>query len=371
MINLFQPTAGDAELAAIRGAFASNWLGTGPRTAEFETAFATYVGCPAGEFVAITSCTEGLFQAMAALDLGPGDEVVLPTISFIGAAHAVHSTGARIVLCDVDPLTLNPTVEHIADAITPATKAVMLLHYGGGPGSIAEIAALTTRLGVVLVEDAACSLGAFTDEVACGTFGDIGIWSFDSMKVMTTGDGGMLWCRDPAMADRIRCAVRLGGATTGFSQRSRSSRWWELEPERDGRRAAMNDLTAAMGLVQLGRLPEFLDRRREIAVAYDAALADLPWLVVPESQTRQTARIFYWVQVPAGVRDRLATHLLERDVYASFRYWPLHRTQMYRAAGPFPGADHAAEATLMLPLHQGLSDSEAAQVLAALRAFKP
>lgn len=371
MINLFQPSASEAELASISDVFSSNWLGTGSRAAQFERAFGEYVGCPPDEILAVTSCTEGMFQAVAALGLGPGDDVVLPTISFLGAAHAVRSAGARVILADVDPPTLNPTVEHVANALTESTRAILILHYGGGPGAVEAIAELARQRSLSLIEDAACSLGSFAEGRACGTFGDVGIWSFDSMKVMTTGDGGMVWCRSEEIADRIRSSVRLGVSASGFDRRTASSRWWEIEPHGLGRRAAMNDIAAAIGLTQLERLPGFLDRRQEVAAAYDAGLRDLDWVTAPEQQSPLAARIFYWIQMAPGVRDRLAVHMLERGVYTSFRYWPLHKTEIYASDDAFPGADLAAESTLMLPLHQGLSDADVEHVLEAIHAFAP
>lgn len=371
MINLFQPSAGDAELAAIGETFASNWLGTGPRVRDFEHAFGDYIRRPASEVIAVSSCTEGLFHAVAAIGLGPRDEVILPTVSFIGAAHAVRSTGAAVVLCDVEPGTLNPTAEHVERARTSYTRAVLILHFGGLPGAVAEIADLAERRSLVLVEDAAVGLGSFVGARACGTFGDVGIWSFDSMKVLTTGDGGMVWCRSERIAERIRRSTRLGGESSGFERSAGSSRWWEVDPPDIGRRGTMNDIAAAMGLAQLERLPDFLHRRRQIAAAYNDGLRDIPWLDVPEPQGEETARIFYWVQTAAGIRDALAAHLLSRDIYTTFRYWPLHRTRLYRSTDPFPGADSAAASTLLLPCHQGLSDADVEQVIATIRAFEP
>jgi aminotransferase len=371
LINLFEPMVGEDELAAIREVFSTNWLGTGARVRQFERAFGEYIGRPGSEVQAVSSCTEGLFQVVPALGLGPGDEVVLPSISFIAAGHAVRASGARVVPCDVAADTLNPRVEHVERALTPRTKAVLILHYGGAPGAVAEISELTRSKSLLLIEDAACALGSFTSGRACGTFGDAGVWSFDSMKVLSTGDGGMVWCRNEQTADRVRSCVRHGIGASGFERRAGSSRWWEIDPSRVGRRATMNDIAAAMGLVQLGRLAAFLRRRAEIAATYDAALADLLWLVLPGQHPPSTARIFYWIQTAPELRDRLATHLLDRGVYTTFRYWPLHRTGMYGCDGAFPGADDAAASTLLLPLHQGLSDSDVERVVAAVRAFAP
>lgn len=368
MINFCQPSVGDEELAAVGEVFASNWLGNGRRAADFETAFAAHIGRPASEVVAVTSCTEGLFQAVAALDLAPGDEVVLPTISFVGAAHAVRAAGGRVVLCDVDPLTLNPTVDHVERKLTSATKAVLILHYAGDPGEVADLAALAADRSITFIEDAACGLGSSIAGTACGTFGDIGVWSFDAMKLMTTGDGGTVWCHDERVAERIRITARVGVGSSGFDRRTTSGRWWEVEPCHVGRRAAMNDVAAAVGLVQLRRLPEFLERRRAVAAMYERGLEDVASLRTPPPRAPDVAWTFYPVHVD-GRRDSLAAHLLERGVYCNFRYWPLHRTAMYHSDGLFPGADEAAATTLLLPLHAALSDDDVDRVMESIGGF--
>lgn len=370
VINLFEPKVGEGELSAIEDVFASRWLGTGERVEEFESAFGDHLGRPAGELVAVTSCTEGLFQVLAALELGPDDEVVLPTISFIGAAHAVAGTGASCVLTDVDPVTMNPTLEHVEQVTTPATRAILLLHFGGLPGQVKEIAALAGRRSIALVEDAAVGLGSSAGGRACGTLGDAGVWSFDAMKLLTTGDGGMVWSRDHDLISRLRRNVKLGLGPTGFRRRDESARWWEINPTTAGRRGAMNSMAAAMGLVQLDSLPQFLERRNEIAAAYDRALTSLPWLTLQRWPTK-AARSFYWIQVDTSIRDRLAAHMLARGVYTTYKYWPLHRTKLYASVGDFLGADLAAATTLLLPMHQGLCNDDVSQVIAAIESFDP
>jgi aminotransferase len=370
MINLFEPSVGEAELSAVEDVFASSWLGAGKCVERFESAFGDHLGRPAEELVAVTSCTEALFQVLAALNLGPGDEVVLPTVSFIGAAHAVAGTGATCVLTDVDPMTLNPTREQVEGAITSATRAILPLHFGGLPGQVSEIAALARERSIPLVEDAAVGLGSFAGDNACGTLGDAGVWSFDAMKLLTTGDGGMVWSRDRDLVDRVRRSVKLGLGPTGFRQRELSQRWWEIDPTVAGRRGAMNSIAAAIGLVQLKKLPRSLRRRDQIAAAYDRALGPLPWLAL-QHWPATAAHSFYWIQVDPGVRDRLATHMLANGVYTTYKYWPLHRTRMYRSPSAFPGADRAAATTLLLPLHQGLGDDDVARVIAVIESFEP
>lgn len=371
MINLFQPTLGEAEIEAIREVFISNWLGPGTRVQAFEQMFAKYIGRPASEFVSISSCTEALFQAVTALGVGPGDDVIIPSVSFVGAAHAVRSSGARVVLCDVDPVTLNPTLEHFEHAITPETKATIILHYGGYPGSVTAIAEAANERSICLIEDAAIALGSFTKDRACGTFGEIGCWSFDSMKTLATGDGGMVWAKRPLIAETIRNGIRLGVDLSGFHRRTDSDEWWEVDPVQAGRWARMNDVTAAVGLIQLGRLPAFLNRRAEVAAIYDAGLSDLTWLRLPAPAASDTARTFYWIQTAPKTRDRLAHYLLNAGIYTSFRYWPLHQTRMYYSPHSFPGADLASQSTLLLPLHQGLLTQDVSRVVEAVRHFRP
>ncbi|GAA1458397.1 DegT/DnrJ/EryC1/StrS family aminotransferase [Nocardiopsis exhalans] len=367
MINVFQPALGPDELAAVTSVFEDSWPGLGERTTAFEAAFAEHLGVDPRTVLFVNSATAGLFLAVEILGLGPGDEVVLPSVSFVGAANAVCAAGARAVFCDVDPRTLNPTVEDVERALTDRTRAVMLLHYGGQPGDVERIAAMCEARGVRLVEDAACAVASRVGERACGTFGDIAVWSFDAMKVLSTGDGGMVVVRDPDAADRARRLAYHGlRHQSGLSaSRSVSRRWWELDVEAFGRRVVGNDLTAAIGLVQLRRLPRFVARRREIASFYDRALSGVEGLEgpppVPEGHT--SSHYFHWVRLDPGERDRVAADLLERGVYTTFRYAPLHRVPAYGAQGVrLPGAEEAAERTLLLPQHQGLSDGDVKHV---------
>jgi aminotransferase len=351
-----QPSLGNRELDALAGVFRDGWPGAGPRVQAFKREFGAYVGAPEEQLIAITSCTEGLFLTLEALDLGPRDEVVLPTISSVGAAHAVRNSGARIRLADVDPLTLNPTPEDILRCLNANTRALILLHYGGRAGWIEEIAALARERGILLIEDAACGLGATTSAGACGTLGDVGIWSFDSMKLLAAGDGGMLRCADQALRERIDCSSRLGGIKSGLDAAAQSRTWWRMDPQEPGRRAFMNDMTAAVARVQLERLPWLIERRRALIEAYVARLAECKAIRTAAGLGPTDAPYFFWIQTEA--RDAVAWALRDGGIYATFRYWPLHRMRLYADGGDYPGADRAAETTLLLPLHAELGEEE-------------
>ena len=371
MINVFQPTLGADELAAVAEVFDSGWLGKGPRTERFEAAFAEHLGVVRDRLVSVNSCTEAMFLAIELLRIPTGGEVVLPSISFVGAANAVAATGLTPVFCDVDPRSLNPRVEDVAARLSDRTGAVLLLHYGGAPGQVRDIAALCRDRGIPLIEDSACSVASTVDGQACGTFGDLGAWSFDAMKILVTGDGGMLYARDPELARR---AVRLAylGMTkvSGFSQATTADRWWEFEVTEFARRSVTNDLAAAIGLVQLRRLAGFIRRRQQIADHYDTELGEIAGLECPPRLPagQVSSHWLYWIQLDPAVRDAIARRLYERGVYTTFRYPPLHRMRAYRSTAVLPGADLAAARTLCLPMHQALDDAAVETVVSEVRA---
>lgn len=372
MINVFQPALGEQELAAVREVFESNWVGRGPRTAQFERGFAAHIGVDPGHVTSVNSCTEATFIAMELAGIGPGDEVVLPTVSFVGVANAICSRGARPVFCDVDAHTLNPSAAAIEAVLTPRTKAVVVLHYGGHPGDVVAIADLCRDRGVVLIEDAAIAIASTVDGRACGTFGDLGVWSFDHGKIVVTVDGGMLYVRDPELAARAPKLAYFGmEQTSGYDQAMRArTRWWEFEVSSFSRRSVTNDVLTAIGNVQLGRLPAFIERRRQVAAAYDDGLAGVSGLTCPPPLPagHTSSYYMYWIQLDGGIRDDLARDLYERGIYTTFRYPLLHKVAAYGSSSLLlPNAEAAAARTLLLPMHQALSDADVDRVVDAVR----
>ncbi len=371
MINVMQPALGEQELEAVRKVFASNWVGRGPQTNDFETSFARHIGVDRPHVTSVNSCTEATFIAMELLGIGPGDEVVLPTVSFVGAGNAIAASGARAVFCDVDEATLNPTVADIEAVLTERTKAVMILHYGGYPGAVKEIARLCQDRGLKFIEDAAVAIASTVDGQACGTFGDIGVWSFDHGKIVVTVDGGMLCVRDPELAAQAPKIAYLGmEQRSGYDQAMRAqTRWWDFDVTSFSRRSTTNDVLTAIGNVQLSRLPEFIARRREVAEAYDAGLTGLPGFRVPPPlpDGHTTSYYMYWLQFEDGIRDAIARDLYERGVYTTFRYPLLHQIEAYGSDAVLPHAEAAAQKTLLLPMHQGLSDEDVERVVTAVR----
>ncbi len=374
MINIFQPSLGEEERDAVREVFKSNWIGRGPKVGEFEKKFAEYQGVEPSQMISTTCASEGLFAIMEILGLSPDDEVIIPTVGFVAKASAVCSVGAKPVFCDVNSHSLNSSLEDIEKALTNKTKVVIVNHYGGYPVEIEKIQKFCTKNNLVLIEDAACAIGSSVTGKKIGTYGDFSVWSFDSMKILVTGDGGMIYCKEEAMAKKMREHLYLGlieGKTSGLEKsKSTKDRWWEYEISGFGRRAIMNDLTASIGLVQLSKLPENLKRRQQIATRYSEAFRSIPALVIPPQKPEidEVTHYLYWVQLDK--RDELAHYLMDKGIYTTYRYWPLHRVAKFGWTGAsLPGSEKATDITLNIPCHQSLSDKDVEYVISCIKNF--
>lgn len=371
MINVFQPSLGKEELNALEKVFESNWLGKGKLTHNFEEKFSEHLGVPANLIRSTNCCSEGLFLSMSMFDIQKGDEVIMPTISFVGAGNAVCHAGAKLVLCDVDSRTLNVRAEDIEKKITKNTKAVMLIHYGGVPCEMDEIMDMANSYGIKVIEDSACSIYSKYKGRACGTIGDMGMWSLDAMKILVCGDGAMLYFKDPDMALRAEKEMYFGlESKSGFSN-SVDSKWWEFEISSYGHRSVMNDMTASVGLEQLTKLPKFIARRKEIHDMYDEQLKDVSWLQIPEKEKEgnQYTYYFYHIQLLNNKRDQLAKYLRDNGIYTTFRYFPLHWVKYYGVNEILPNAEKAALNTLCIPIHQSLSNEDVEKIIYHIKKF--
>lgn len=371
MINVYQPTLGKEELDALKDVFESNWLGKGKRVAEFEEKYASHLGVSKDLVLTTNCCSEGLFSSMHLLDIQPGDEVIVPTISFIGAGNAVCAHGAKLVLCDVDPRTLNARAEDIEKVITPKSKAILLLHYGGIPCEMDEIMALAKKHNLKVIEDAAAGVCSRYKGKAIGTIGDMGMWSFDAMKILVSADGAMLYFNTPELRKKADRWLYFGLETKSGYENSVAQKWWEFDISSFGHRAIMNDVTAAMALEQLKKLPMYMEKRKHVSDFYYENLKQFSWLELPLvlPDYVETSYYFYHVQITNGKRDQFAKFLRENGVYTTYRYYPLHRVPGYGVTGEFPNADYAADHTLNLPIHQSISDQDLEYILEKVKEF--
>lgn len=371
MINVYQPTLGKEELEALEKVFESNWLGKGKRVAEFEEKYAEHIKSSKDLVLTTNCCSEGLFSSMHLLDIQPGDEVIVPTISFIGAGNAVCAHGAKMVLCDVDPRTLNARAEDIEKVITTKTKAILLLHYGGVPCEMDEIIALVKKYNLKLIEDGAAGVNSFYKGKAVGTFGDMGMWSFDAMKILVCGDGAMLHFNTPELRRKADRWLYFGLETKSGYENSVAQKWWEFDISSFGHRAIMNDITASIALEQLKKIPMYMEKRAYVQKFYDESLAMFSWLDLPPALPEyvQTSYYFYHVQIKNGKRDLFAKFLRENGIYTTYRYYPFHRVPGYGVTGNFPNADYAADNTLNLPIHQSISQEELEYIVEKVKNF--
>jgi dTDP-4-amino-4,6-dideoxygalactose transaminase len=363
----------DDELAAaVRDTLASGWWSMGPRVAEFEAAFAEL--CGARHALAVANGTAALHMALLALDCGPGDEVIVPSLNFVAAANTIGHAGATPVFCDVvgeDDLNLDPA--DVEAAIGPATKAIVVMHYGGFGCDMEAIAALAERHGLVVVEDAAHAPGATWRGRPCGTLGDIGCFSFFSNKNMPVGEGGMVTTDDDELAERLRL-LRSHGMTTLTWDRHRGHAH-SYDVVRQGFNYRLDEIRAAMGLVQLGRLRGENASRARISARYREALDGVAGISMPfgdpEAQ-RESSHHLAVVLLPEGadrreIRDELAAARIQTSVH----YPPIHTFTAYEGRGrarALPRTDAVAGRLLTLPLYGHMSDEQVDAVTGALLA---
>lgn len=369
MIPIFSNTLGATELKAVENVFRSTWLGKGNECAAFEAEFARHIG--ADRVLLFNNCTAATFVALEALGIGEGDEVILPSIQFVGVANAVKRCGAQPVFADVDEHTLNILPEEIDRLKSKRTEAVFLLHYGGHPAPMYWIKQVCNRL--LILEDAANAVVSTYQGEACGTLGDAGVWSFDSMKELVMADGGALWLNGDRAWDYAQQLRYFGFPPKQRSgtdaQGNGQGRWWEFNIERTSGRYISNDVLAAIGRIQLRRLPSFLKRRELVWNAYQEAFAELDGITCPPEPLPlcTTSYYLYWIQLER--RDELARYLCDRGIYCTFRYYPLHLVDYYGSSERLPNAEHAGERTLNLPLHQNLTDADVDKIIETVKDF--
>tara|TARA_A100001388_G_scaffold63422_1_gene44288 strand:+ start:750 stop:1889 length:1140 start_codon:yes stop_codon:yes gene_type:complete len=374
MINVFQPNLGEEELNAIKDVFNSNWIGKGNKVDEFETSFSNMLRESRSSFFSTTCCTEGLFLFPELFKFKPDDEIIVPNISFVAVASSIIKSGAKLILCDVDKNSLNTTADLVEKKITKNTRALILNHYGGVPCDMDPIKELCKIHNIILIEDSACAVKSFYKGKATGTFGDMGIWSFDSMKTISTGDGGMIYLKDSHLTDKAKELLYLGVPSRQKSGLDNSSlgnkNWWEIEVNALGRRSMMNNISAAIGLAQIAKLNGFLNRRREIYEIYINQLSKISWLKLPPKLEDyiESSYYFFWIQLEK--RNELARYLLKNDVYTTFRYWPLNKIKYFnKYHEKFKNSEFASSSTLNLPIHQSLTNENISKIIDLLKSF--
>ncbi|MGO9125742.1 MAG: DegT/DnrJ/EryC1/StrS family aminotransferase [Terriglobales bacterium] len=372
-IPFHRAALGDEEVHAVAEVIRSGWLAMGPLTIEFERAFAQYVGTK--HAVAVSSCTAALHLALEAAGIGAGDEVLIPSITFTATAEAVIYLGARPVLVDVRPDTMNLDPVDAARRITPRTRAIIPVHFAGQPCDMQEIHALAKRHGLHVVEDAAHALPSEYHGKRVGVLSAFTAFSFYATKTLTTGEGGMVTTDNDIAAARMRM-MRLHGIGRDAWKRYQSDGSWHYEVLEAGFKYNFTDLQAALGLVQLRKCDELREARRKIAASYLNAFRTFDCFTLPEELSDRTTSWHLFVlrlqlKKLNIERSEFIRQLKERGIGTSVHFIPLHLHPFYQReygcrSGDLPAAEKEYERCLSLPIYPTMSEREVAAVISAV-----
>ena len=368
-IPLADVDLGPEEEAAVLDVLRRGWLSMGEVTAAFEAEFAALTG--ARHALAVTNCTAALHLAGLALGWGPGDEVIVPSLTFVATANVVRYTGATPVFADITSENdFSLSAENAAERITPRTKAIIVVHYAGHAADMGAILALAERHGLAVVEDVAHAPGGDLDGRALGTWGSIGCFSFFANKNMTTGEGGMVTTDDDELAARLRL-LRSHGMTSLTWDRHKGHAW-SYDVVAPGYNYRIDEVRAAIGRVQLAKVTAANKRRRALDALYRELLpAVVPELGVPYATTRGTPACHLRpVLLPSGAnRRRFMDEMKARGIQTSIHYPPIHRFSYYRdaaGAATLPLTDLVGEREVTLPLYPALTTADVESVVAAV-----
>lgn len=368
MIKVSQGCLDEAELAAVREVFAAGYFGHSAPVVEFEQALGKYLG--AAHVVAVNTGTSALHLALDAIGIGPGDEVMVPSLTYVACFQAISATGARPVACEIHPSTLSVDVADMERRITPRTRALMPVHYAGASCDLDSLTAIATARRLHVVEDAAHALGSTRNGRRVGGTGEVACFSFDSIKNITCGEGGAIACRDGALADSLREKRQLGVRRDSGGAAPGAPRGVAFDVVTQGFRYHLSAINAAIGRVQLGKLERFVDRRRAICRRYDDAFRPIGMVRPLDVDYRDVAPHIYVVRVGGGRRDALMRFLRDADIETGINYAPNHLHAYYRQEGvSLPVTEAVSREILTLPLHCALSDADVERVIDEVRRF--
>jgi dTDP-4-amino-4,6-dideoxygalactose transaminase len=371
MIPVMKPWIGAEEAEAAAAAVSSGWVAQGPRVAEFEEAFAAATGTV--HAVAVSSCTAALHLTLAASGIGPGDEVVVPSLSFIATANAVRYVGATPVFADVDPGTQNLTSQTVRPHLSERTRGVILVDQAGVPADLDAIRALCDPRVITVIEDAACAAGSVYRSHPVGAGAALAAYSFHPRKLVTTGEGGMITTSDGEMAARLR-RLREHGMDVSAADRHRSQQPVIERYTEVGFNFRMTDVQAAIGLVQLRKLGQMVARRREQAERYQRQLSAIPGLrTITDPEYGATNYQSFWIVLPdesSVSRDQMLQALAHAGVSARRGIMAAHLEPAYvsHPHGPLPVTERLTARSLILPLFHEMTQAQQEVVISALLA---
>jgi dTDP-4-amino-4,6-dideoxygalactose transaminase len=366
MIKLSKASIGESEKKAVMGVLDREYLGMGGEVQEFERRLGEFFGRPA---VCVVNGTAAIHLACQAAGLGPGDEVLIQSLTYVASFQAISATGAIPVPCDIDSETVTLDWRDAEKRVTKKTKAVMPVHYGSGVGDLDGMYEFARRHGLKVIEDAAQAFGTTYKGKKVGSFGDIACFSFDGIKNITAGEGGCVVTEDEEVLRRLRDG-RLLGVERDTERRYRGERSWSFDVSAQGWRYHMSNLMAAIGTAQLDRFPEFARRRQALARHYDALLAG-DARIRPISRDADAVVPHIYVVRIDGLTDREALRdgLLKAGIQTGVHYMPNHLLSFYRRSETLPATEAVFPELVTLPLHADLTEADVKLVCDTLRSL--
>ncbi|MCW5978761.1 MAG: DegT/DnrJ/EryC1/StrS family aminotransferase [Bryobacteraceae bacterium] len=366
-IPAHRPYFGAEESRAIQAVLDSRWLGRGRITKEFEDRICEYLGVK--HAIAVNSGTAALHMAVGALDVSPDDEVIVPSLTFVSSVQAILAAGARPVFCEVRKQDLNIDVADVAGRITPRTRAIMPVHFGGRVCDMEGLYRLTAGRGIRIVEDAAHAFGSSYGDRWAGALGDLGCFSFDPIKNITCGGGGAVVTDDDELSERVRVRHNVGLNTDSWSRLTGERPWYYTISEH-GYRYYLGNLNAAIGLEQMKRLEDFRIRKLAIARRYDDAVAQTEGLAVIPHCLEGVFPFNYVTRVLGGRRDGLMAWLKERGIGSTIQFIPNHLQPAFSASRcSLPVTEELYREIVTLPLYYEMTDGDVEEVVREVRAF--
>lgn len=378
LIPVFRPNYGQEEIDAVSEVIKSGWIGLGPKTEEFEKKFAEYVGAPYA--IALNSATAALHLSLLVAGVGEGDEVIVPSLTFVSTAHAAKYVEATPIFVDVEKDTLNISLEDVVNKITKKTKAIIPVHYGGQPYDMDGLQEIADKHNLTIIEDAAHACGSVYKGKKIGNISEFTCFSFHAVKNLATGDGGMITVKDQKTAERLRRLRWVGINKNTWDrleeivegdQKSYRAYGWHYEIEELGYKCHMNDLNAALGLAQLKKLDAANQRRRELGARYTEKLHMIPNIVCPAIKGDVVTTQLYYV-IRCKERDQLHLFLREKNISSGVHFMPIHLQPYYRRLYPdvvLPVIEEEWKKFLTLPLYPDLTNEQQDFIISSIQGF--
>jgi dTDP-4-amino-4,6-dideoxygalactose transaminase len=367
MINVFGSRVGKEEISHVSSVMESQWMGFGKKVEEFEDFFQKISSTE--NFLMVDSGSNALYLAITLLDLPKGSEVILPSFTWVSCAQAVLLSGLKPIFCDVDIKTHNVTADLIKPHITKNTSAIMVVHYAGKPVDMDPI----LDLGIPVIEDAAHAVDSYYKGKLCGSLGDVGIFSFDAVKNITTIEGGGIITKNRGMYERAKrlryCGIGKSGFEAAASSAKDRNRWWEYNISEPFIKMLPNNVGAAVGIEQLKKIEHLQNQRKEIWEFYQSNL-DIDGISLPSNpESYEKHSYFTYVISVESNRDELAKYLLDNGIYTTLRYHPLHLNPLYQSDKVLPNSERLNEISLSLPIHPNLTMDQAEFVVQKIKDF--